>query len=264
MLLDPPRQTPDEDGDMGLDPRDALIEIRPNMGLLPCNVDMAAAEHELAEMPDRQMRLKAIIAPLLDDYEFVIIDCPPSLGLLTLNGLAAAREVIMPMQAHFLALQGVGKLLETVTLVGQRVNPQLRVTGAILCMHDQNSRHSKEVVADIEGFFEAAKEQDVPWAGARVYRPAVRRNIKLAECPSFGETVFEYAPGCPGAKDYGKLAGSLIREWDRMLERKGHAIPVKAPVAVDVPSADEVPAEAPEIVVAESVTPEDVAARAAS
>src|SRR5437762_6418154 len=142
-----------------------------------------------------------------NEPDAILIDCPPSLGLLTVNGLGAAREVFIPMQAHFLALQGVGKLLETVGLMAKSVNPRLRVTGVILCMHDANTTHTREVVADLEAFFAAAREradadEQVPWRTARVYRPAVRRNIKLAECPSFGQSIFDYAPGCPGAEDY--------------------------------------------------------------
>jgi chromosome partitioning protein len=124
------------------------------------------------------------------------------------------------MQAHFLALQGVGKLLETVSLVGQGVNPKLRVTGVILCMHDAASTHTREVVADLDTFFEDARKNESPWKFARVLRPPVRRNIKLAECPSFGQTIFEYAPTASGAEDYAALADQLLREWDQMLNRR--------------------------------------------
>ena len=148
------------------------------------------------------------------------MDCPPSLGLLTLNALTAAREVMIPMQAHFLALQGVGKLLETVRLVAQQLNNRLRISGVILCMHEEVTRHSKEVVADLDAFFEQSREQDVPWKAARVYRPPIRRNIKLAESPSFGQTVFEYASDAPGARDYEELASRIVAEWDALLARR--------------------------------------------
>src|SRR5690606_34387147 len=136
-------------------------------------------------------------------------------GLLTINGLVAAREVVIPMQAQFLALQGVGKLLETVGLIAKQINPRLRVSGIVLCMYDGTTTHTQEVVNDLEGFLASQREKDVPWKHARVYRSAVRRNIKLAECPSFGQTIFEYAPSAPGAADYRALAESLIAEWDR-------------------------------------------------
>lgn len=203
-----------------IDPARALVRSRENLDLLPAITDLAGAEIELAALPNRQAQLRVALEKLRGEHEFVFIDCPPSLGLLTLNGLAAVREVIIPMQAHYLALQGMSKLLETVTRVGQGVNPNLRVSGVILCSHEETTRHAKEVVADMERFFAESKQQDVPWRGARVYRPAVRRNIKLAECPSFGQTIFEYAPGCPGALDYEAIARDFVGEWDRFLTRR--------------------------------------------
>jgi chromosome partitioning protein len=228
-----------------LDPLDALICVRPNLGLIPASTDLAAAESELAGEPDRQLRLTRALEPLRPIYEFIIIDCPPSLGLLTLNALAVAREVIVPMQPQFLALQGLGKLLETVTLVGRSVNPRLRVSGVTLCMHEETTRHAREVVADIEGFFAAASDVDCPWRGAQVYRPPVRRNIKLAECPSFGQTIFEYAPGCPGAADYAGLGEAIVAEWDQMLARRQGQTP-EGPTGQATPSR---PGQSPKIVV---------------
>lgn len=190
----------------------------PNLSLLPAETDLAAAETELAGENDRNERLRAVLDAVKDRFDFILFDCPPSLGILTLNALVAAREVVIPMQAHFLALQGVSKLLETVSLVGQRVNPRLRVTGIVLCMHDTTTTHSREVVADLNGFLESSRGRDVAWSTARVLEPPIRRNIKLAEAPSFGQTVFEYAPGCPGAEDYALLAERVVAEWDAVLE----------------------------------------------
>jgi chromosome partitioning protein len=198
----------------------SVVNIAPNLDLLPAQTDLAAAESELAQSPDRNRRLSDALASSGRTHEFVLFDCPPSLGLLTLNGLVAAREVIIPMQAHFLALQGVGKLLETVRLVTSSVNPRLKVTGVVLCVHDTSSTHTQEVVADLESFFDQQREADVPWRRARVLRPAIRRNIKLAECPSFGKSIFDYAPTAPGAADYRALADGMLREWDAMLERR--------------------------------------------
>jgi chromosome partitioning protein len=208
--------------DVLVDPRceaDAAIvhDVRPNLDCLPAEVGLAAAEMELASMPDRQRILAGKFGPLYARYEFVLIDCPPSLGLLTLNALALAREVIVPMQAHFLALQGVGKLLETVGLVCRAVNPSLRVTGIVLCMHECQTMLAKEVAADLDAFFEQARGHDVPWRSCRVLRPPIRRNIKLAEAPSFGQTIFDYAPQCPGAQDYRELADRMSKEWDILL-----------------------------------------------
>ncbi len=223
--------------DVLLDPAaapDAVVHARPNLGVIPAEVDLAAAETELSSAHDRNDRLRLGLAGLSGAFEFILIDCPPSLGLLTLNALAAAREVVVPMQAHFLALQGVGKLLETVQLIARGVNSEIRVSGIVLTAHDEQTRHAREVVADLEEFFAAAREQPVPWRGARVYRPPIRRHIKLAECPSFGQTIFEYAPGLAGAKDYADLGENFLAEWDLMLERRRERLAAQAPPEIHV------------------------------
>lgn len=198
----------------------SVVRTRENLAIIPAEVDLAAAESELSDAPDRNHRLRSALGTLGNEFEFVLFDCPPSLGLLTLNALSAAREVVVPMLSHFLALQGVGKLLETVQLISRSVNPDLRVSGIVLCAHDDKTKHAKEVVADLEAFFEQSREQAVPWRGARVYRPSIRRHIKLAEAPSFGQTIFEYAPGLAGANDYEELGDAFLSEWDLMLERR--------------------------------------------
>ena len=209
-----------------LDPAPAIKIVSKNLSILPAETDLAGVETELSDLEpaERTTRLRRVLERLTSTYEFVLIDCPPSLGVLTLNGLAAAREVFIPMQAHFLALQGVSKLLETVRLVRQTVNPGLNVTGVILCMHDQATTHSREVVNDLVQFFEQAREsaQDTPWRHARVLEPPIRRNIKLAECPSFGKTIFDYAPYCPGALDYRALAEGVVVEWDATVAERAH------------------------------------------
>ncbi len=217
--------------DVLLDPSaapDAVREVRERLSLLPSVVDLAAVEAELANEPDRNKRLGEALAPIMGQFDFILMDCPPSLGLLTLNALACAREVIIPMQAHFLALQGVGRLMETVRMVGQNVNPRLRISGIVLCMHEETSRHTREVVADLDAFFESARDKDVPWRSARVLRPPIRRNIKLAEAPSFGQTIFEYAADANGAQDYLALAQGLIREWDALRTRRTGEVVVPA------------------------------------
>jgi chromosome partitioning protein len=127
--------------------------------------------------------------------------------------LSAATEVFVPMQAHFLALQGVGKLLETVGLVCGSVNPSLRVTGIVLCMHESQTTLAREVVEDLEAFLEGCREQPVPWNRCQVLRPPVRRNIKLAEAPSFGQSILTYDAGSHGAADYLALAESVTQLW---------------------------------------------------
>ncbi|MCC6678415.1 MAG: ParA family protein [Phycisphaerales bacterium] len=233
--------------DTDADPATVTREILPNLSLIPSQTDLAGAETELAQLPpdapDRQRRLETALNRLGDRYEFVLLDSPPSLGLLTINGLAAAREVLIPMQAHFLALQGVGKLLETVRAVSQAVNPRLRVTGVILCMHDASSTHTREVVADLDAFFDAQREHDSPWRYARVFRPPVRRNIKLAECPSFGKTIFDYAPAASGADDYRALATVLLKEWDALLARRAEPPDPEVKVRVNAASSSAPPAQ---------------------
>jgi chromosome partitioning protein len=192
------------------DSASAIVQARPNLSLVASETDLAAAEAELASEADRHRRLARALDPLRSRFEFILIDCPPSLGMLTINGLAAAREVLIPMQAHFLALQGVSKLLETVKLVRAKINPDLTVAGIVLCMHDAQASHTQEVVSDMVSFFDQARDQDVPWRDARVFRPPIRRNIKLAECPSFGQTIFDYAPTAPGAADYQALAEAIV------------------------------------------------------
>jgi chromosome partitioning protein len=186
--------------------RQSLVQARENLWLLPAEVDLAAAETELAPAVDRHQRLRDCLTALDLELDVVLIDCPPSLGLLTLNALRCATDVLVPMQAQFLALQGVGKLLETVSMVSRSMNPGLRVAGITLCMHDENTRLAREVVADLEGFFTEARNKNLPWSDAVVFAPPIRRHIKLAECASFGQTIFEYAPGMAGADDYASLA----------------------------------------------------------
>ena len=193
---------------------DVVVNARERLDVLLAEVDLAGAEQEIAGLPRRQAVLREKFEEIIDRYDVVLIDCPPSLGLLTLNALALADEVLVPMQAHFLALQGVGKLLETVGMVCQSVNPHLLVSGIILCMHESQTTLAKEIVADLDAFFEGARDSGQPWRNCRVLRPAIRRNIKLAEAPSFGQTIFDYAPWCPGALDYKKLARTVIEHID--------------------------------------------------
>ncbi len=222
----------------------ARVPIAERLSIVPAETDLAAAETELAAADRRQHRLADALANLPDPKpNFVLLDCPPSLSLLTLNALTAADEVLMPMQAHFLALQGIGKLLETVRLVRQQLNDRLTVAGVVLCMHDKQATHTQEVVADIVDFFEAQRDADVPWNRARVLDPPIRRNIKLAECPSFGQTIFQYAPWAPGAADYRALADAFLAA---IAETEAPpATPPATPAAPEVHVAGQAPAETP-------------------
>ncbi len=185
---------------------ESLEKVRDNLWLLGANIDLIGAESELVSIVGREIILSEAIAKAKDDYDYLIIDCPPSLGLLTLNALAAVEEVFIPIQPHFLALQGFGKLLETITLVSRRINPKLKVSGILLCMFDSRVILSAEVKADIEKFLTNARSSDRPWAQCQIVPVHIRRNIKLAEAPSYGKTIFEYEPKCHGADDYYKVA----------------------------------------------------------
>jgi chromosome partitioning protein len=138
------------------------------------------------------------------------MDCGPSLGVLTINALATADEVFIPLQPHFLALHGLSKLLETTALVARRINPQLVVTGVVVCLYDATTKLAQEVVADLHTFLSRSRGSSVPWASAKVFNTKIRRNIKLAECPSFGQNIFAYAPKSTGAADYAALAMEVM------------------------------------------------------
>jgi chromosome partitioning protein len=205
--------------DPDCDVADCVIrEARPNLDVMLAEVDLAAAENELASLAERRTILRDRFAPIAHRYDVVLIDCPPSLGLLTVNALTMADELFVPMQAHFLALQGVGRLLETVRLVCGSVNAELTVAGVILCMFERQTTLAKEILVDLEEFFDSYRGADVPWSECRVLQPPIRRNIKLAEAPSFGNTIFDYAPWCPGAIDYRRLAASLLERWGQAVE----------------------------------------------
>ncbi|HRX85295.1 MAG TPA: AAA family ATPase, partial [Phycisphaerae bacterium] len=189
---------------------EAAVEVRENLAIVPSHIDLAAAEMELVSVMGREVILRDALQKYTQDYDYLLMDCPPSLGVLTINGLAAVNEIIVPMQPHFLALQGVGKLLETIGLVRSRINPDLKVSGIILCMYEAGTRLAGEVSADLAAFLEQSRDSDVPWANAVVYSTIIRRNIKLAECPSHGQTITEYAPQSNGAIDYAALTAEIM------------------------------------------------------
>lgn len=194
----------------GVDLPSATIDVGENLAVVPSLVDLAAAEMELVGTVGREQVLADRFAAGELPHEFVLIDCPPSLGLLTLNALAAADELLIPMQAHFFGLQGLGRLFETVSLVRHRINPRLRVGGIVFCMYERQTRLAGEVVADLSGFLDSSRGTDVPWADARIFQGAIRRNVKLAECPSYGRTIFDYEPNSHGAEDYNALADEFL------------------------------------------------------
>src|SRR5947209_16042875 len=193
-----------------------LAEVRKKVGerLWVCgsDINLAAAEVELAGVVGREVILRDLLLQDEGAFDFVFMDCAPSLGVLTLNALAAANEVFIPLQPHFLALHGMGKLLETTALVAKRINPALKVTGIVLCLYESSTRLAQEVVNDLQGYLDTSRGTTAPWAKARVFGTRIRRNIKLAECPSFGQSIFAYAATCHGALDYMSLAQEVLGE----------------------------------------------------
>ncbi len=184
-------------------------EVAPNLFCCGSHIDLAAAEVELIGTVGREMILRDQLEADTEKFDYILMDCPPSLGILTLNALCAAREVMIPLQAHFLALHGLSKLLETIQLVSKRVNKDLKVAGVALCLYESGTRLGGEVVEDLENYFSGTRKASPAWSGARLFRTRIRRNIRLAECPSFGQTIFQYAPTSRGAEDYASLAAEL-------------------------------------------------------
>lgn len=222
---------------------DVRRQVSDNLFVVPSDINLAAAEVELAGIVGREVILREAMAADPERFDYVLMDCGPSLGVLTLNALACADEVFIPLQPHFLALHGLSKLLETTALVAKRINPKLVVSGVVVCLYDAATKLAQEVVGDLSGFLERSRGANVPWAKAQVFGTKVRRNIKLAECPSFGKSVFAYAPKSSGAADYAALA----------LEVMGEAAPITVTqqrVTVDAPAEPpvlELPARQPAV-----------------
>jgi chromosome partitioning protein len=200
---------------------DVLLDNRPlaevrckideGLWLVGSDINLAAAEVELAGVVGREVILRDLLTQEEGAFDYVLMDCPPSLGVLTLNALSATTEVFVPLQPHFLALHGLGKLFETTALVGKRINPSVRISGIVLCLYDAGTRLAQEVLGDLEEYLEKGRGTNLPWAKARVFATRIRRNIKLAECPGFGKSIFQYAPKCPGAEDYTALAREVLQ-----------------------------------------------------
>jgi chromosome partitioning protein len=189
---------------------DARFQVSSNLYVVPANLDLAAAELELAGEVGREVVLRDKIELDREKFDFLIIDCPPSLGVLTLNALTAVKEVFLPLQPHFLALHGLSKLLRTIEVVAKRLNPSLKLTGVVLCMYDAATRLAAEVSRDVQEFFQAHAAHKGVWSGAKFFETRIRRNIRLAEAPSFGQSIFQYAPTSNGAEDYLALAHETL------------------------------------------------------
>ncbi len=167
--------------------------------LIPAEPDLAGSEIELVSLPRREFRLRAALERADPHYRFVLIDCPPSLGLLTLNALVAAEAVLIPLQCEFFALEGLTQLVRTIAAVRRKLNPPLRVEGILLTMHDRRNNLSELVAADARGFF-----------GDQVFDTVIPRNIRISEAPSHGQPVIDYDPRSPGAQAYLRLAQEIL------------------------------------------------------
>lgn len=171
-----------------------------NLSIAIANPDLVGAEIELVELPNREYRLKSAIATITEDYDFIIIDCPPSLGLLTLNALTAADSFLVPLQCEYYALEGLSQLLNTAGLIKKNLNPALHIEGIVLTMFDTRNNLSHQVVSEIRAHF-----------GEKVFQAIVPRNVRLSEAPSHGQSIFEYDAKSIGAVKYLELAQELIQ-----------------------------------------------------
>jgi len=189
---------------------DVRKQVAENLWLVPSHLDLASAEMELAGVVGREMILRDKLVADDMTFDYVIMDCPPSLGVLTINALTAIDEVFIPLQPHFFALHGLIKLSQTIELVAKRLNNRLTLSGVVLCLCEQN-RLASEVTQEVEAFFQQY------WPNARIFQTKIRKNIRLAEAPSFGQPIFQYAPSSNGAEDYRSLAVEVCRMVDGML-----------------------------------------------
>ena len=180
---------------------DVIVETNiKRLSLCPSNINLAGAEVELVSMMSREMRLKEKLDAIKNNYDYIIIDCPPSLGLITLNAFTASNSVLIPVQCEYYALEGLGQLLNTIKLVKKHLNKELEIEGALLTMFDTRTNLSKQVVDEVKGYFVD-----------KVYKTVIPRNIKLSEAPSYGMPITLYDPHSKGAKCYDKLGKELIK-----------------------------------------------------
>lgn len=193
-----------------INPRDIIIQTdSPNLELIPAHIDLVGAEIELINMPNREYNMRMVLNSLKDDYDFVIIDCSPSLGLVTVNALTASDSVIVPVQCEYFALEGLGKLLNTIKIVQQKLNTDLSIEGILLTMYDTRLRLSNQVVEEVRLHFQEM-----------VFDTIIHRNTTLGEAPSFGQTVIMHDASCKGSVNYLNLAREILQK-NEMTKMKG-------------------------------------------
>ncbi len=185
----------------GVDPHTAVVETSsPNLSLIPSHIDLVGAEIEMLNMDHREQLLKNVLGKVRNEYDYILIDCSPSLGLITVNALTASDSVIIPVQCEFFALEGIAKLLNTIKIIKSKLNPQLKIEGFLLTMFDNRLRLSNQVYEEVKRHF-----------GDLVFNTVIARNVRLSEAPSHGVSVIDYDPSSKGAQNYRDLAKELIR-----------------------------------------------------
>jgi chromosome partitioning protein len=195
-----------------IEPKEAILHTEsPNLDILPAHIDLVGAEIELINLPNREHMMRLSLAKIKEEYDFIIIDCSPSLGLITINSLTAADSVIIPVQCEFFALEGLGKLLNTIKIVQARLNPDLDIEGLLLTMFDVRLRLSNQVVEEVKMHFQTM-----------MFDTIIQRNTKLGEAPSHGSTVIMHDASCKGAINYLNLAREILQknEMTKMTEEE--------------------------------------------
>ena len=186
-------------------PRDVIVSTpQKNMDILPSDLRLSGATVELADADGRERFLKKALAPLVDDYDYILIDCPPSLGILTVNGFVAAKSVIVPLQCEFFALEGfLNMLFQTIKRIQKGMNPALKIGGIVFTMYDSRTNLAQEVIQQVRNAFKAHPEM--------LFKTVVPRNIRLSEAPSHGVPINLYDPNCIGARSYSALADEVMK-----------------------------------------------------
>jgi chromosome partitioning protein len=185
-----------------VEPKDIILSTKnPNLDIIPAHIDLVGAEIEMINMPNRERMMRMALNKLKDDYDFIIIDCSPSLGLITINSLTAADSVIVPVQCEYFALEGLGKLLNTIKIVQTRLNPELSIEGMLLTMYDQRLRLANQVIEEVKMHFQQL-----------VFDTIIHRNTRLGEAPSHGESIIMHDASSTGAVNYLNLAREILQK----------------------------------------------------
>lgn len=192
----------------GIEIKDTIRETElPYLDLIPSHINLVGAEIEMVDRNERERILAKAIEPLREKYDFIIIDCPPSLGLLTINALTASNSVLIPVQCEYFALEGLGQLLNTIKIVRQHLNPELDIEGVLLTMYDTRTRLSNQVADEVKRYFDD-----------RVFSSVISRNVRLAEAPSFGKPAILYDATSVGSKNYLSLAREIIQRNKKLFK----------------------------------------------